>query len=371
VAAPIHVTAEPWLHTYSEIIDVRSPAEYAEDHWPGAINLPVLDDAERAEVGTLYKQVDPFTARKRGASLVAKNIARHLQTHFADKDRDYHPLIYCWRGGQRSASLALVLSQVGWQVTVLQGGYKTYRAWVRRQLQSLPQQFTYRVLCGPTGSGKTLLLHYLHQQGAQVLDLEKLACHRGSLLGAEWGRPQPSQKSFESQLVQVFLKWDPAKPVWVEAESAKVGQLHLPPALWQALTQADCIEVQLPLEERVKGLIAHYPHWIVHPQALKEKLLPLKARYGQARLQRWFELIDAQDWPQFVRELLLQHYDPTYQHGLQRNFNRIRARLELPDLSETTLKKAATYLLEGQFEVGLTGIPALQSPSPPLAWILR
>jgi tRNA 2-selenouridine synthase len=216
-----------------------------------------------------------------------------------------------------------------------------------------------------------LLLHYLHQQGAQVLDLEKLACHRGSLLGAEWGKPQPSQKSFESQLVQVFLKWDPAKPVWVEAESAKVGQLHLPPALWQGLTQADCIEVQLPLEERVKGLIAHYPHWIAHPQALKEKLLPLKARYGQARLQRWFELIDAQDWPQFVRELLLQHYDPTYQHGLQRNFNRIRARLELPDLSETTLKKAATYLLEGQFEVGLTGIPALQSPSPPLAWILR
>jgi len=246
VAAPIHVTAEPWLHTYSEIIDVRSPAEYAEDHWPGAINLPVLDDAERAEVGTLYKQVDPFTARKRGASLVAQNIARHLQTHFADKDRDYHPLIYCWRGGQRSASLALVLSQVGWQVTVLQGGYKTYRAWVRRQLQTLPQQFTYRVLCGPTGSGKTLLLHYLHQQGAQVLDLEELACHRGSLLGAEWGRPQPSQKSFESQLVQVFLKWDPAKPVWVEAESAKVGQLHLPPALWQALTKPTASRCSCP-----------------------------------------------------------------------------------------------------------------------------
>ncbi|MFS8814277.1 tRNA 2-selenouridine(34) synthase MnmH, partial [Synechococcus sp. R60.4] len=167
---------------------------------------------------------------------------------------------------------------------------------------------------------------------------------RGSLLGAEWGVPQPSQKSFESQLVQAFLQWDPAKPVWVESESAKVGQLHLPPALWQAITQADCVEVQLPLEERVKGLIAHYPHWIAHPQALKEKLLSLKSRYGQACLQRWFELIDAQDWPQFVRELLQQHYDPTYRHGLQQHFNRIRARLELPDLSESSLQEAAVRL---------------------------
>ncbi|MEN9223125.1 MAG: tRNA 2-selenouridine(34) synthase MnmH [Thermostichus sp. BF3_bins_97] len=345
MSPPIQFTAEPWLHTYSEIIDVRSPAEFAEDHWPGAVNLPVLQDAERAEVGILYKQVDPFTARKRGASLVAQNISRHLQTHFADKDRDYRPLIYCWRGGQRSGSLALVLSQVGWLVTVVEGGYKTYRAWVRRQLQSLPQQFTYRVLCGATGSGKTQLLHQLRQQGAQVLDLEGLAQHRGSLLGAEWQRPQPSQKGFESQLLQAFLGWDPAQPVWVEAESAKVGQLHLPPALWQALTASDCIEVRLPMAERVAGLIAHYPHWIEHPQALKRKLLPLKPRYGQARLQRWFELIDGEDWPLFVQELLEQHYDPTYRHGLQRDFSRIRARVDLPDLSELSLKEAAEQLL--------------------------
>ncbi|MCJ2543705.1 tRNA 2-selenouridine(34) synthase MnmH [Thermostichus vulcanus] len=345
MSPPIQFTAEPWSHTYSEIIDVRSPAEFAEDHWPGAINLPVLQDAERAEVGTLYKQVDPFTARKRGASLVAQNISRHLQTHFADKDRDYRPLIYCWRGGQRSGSLALVLSQVGWLVTVLEGGYKTYRAWVRRQLQTLPQQFTYRVLCGATGSGKTQLLHQLQVQGAQVLDLEGLARHRGSLLGAEWQLPQPSQKGFESRLLQAFLSWDPTKWVWVESESAKVGQLHLPPALWQALTEADCIEVQLPLQERVQGIIAHYPHWIAHPQALKQKLWPLKARYGQACLQWWFELIDAQNWSVLVQELLEQHYDPTYRHGLQRYFNRIRTRIELPNLSEDSLKEAARQLL--------------------------
>ncbi|MEN9224099.1 MAG: tRNA 2-selenouridine(34) synthase MnmH [Thermostichus sp. HHBFW_bins_43] len=345
MSPPIQFTAEPWLHTYSEIIDVRSPAEFVEDHWPGAVNLPVLEDAERAEVGILYKQVDPFTARKRGASLVAQNISRHLQTHFADKDRDYRPLIYCWRGGQRSGSLALVLSQVGWLVTVVEGGYKTYRAWVRRQLQSLPQQFTYRVLCGATGSGKTQLLHQLRQQGAQVLDLEGLAQHRGSLLGAEWQRPQPSQKGFESQLLQAFLGWDPAQPVWVEAESAKVGQLHLPPALWQALTASDCVEVHLPLAERVAGLIARYPHWIEHPQELKRKLLPLKPRYGQARLQRWFELIDSKNWPLFVQELLEQHYDPTYRHGLQRDFSRIRTRIQLPDLSELSLKEAAEQLL--------------------------
>jgi len=134
---PIY-TQQPWAETYSEIIDVRSESEFSEDRIPGAINLPVLDDAERADVGTIYKQINPFTARKKGAALVAKNISEHLTTHFANKDKDYHPLVYCWRGGQRSNSMATVLTQIGWRVAVLEGGYKTYRAYVRQQLEDLP-----------------------------------------------------------------------------------------------------------------------------------------------------------------------------------------------------------------------------------------
>ena len=218
--------------TYSEIIDVRSPSEFAIDHVPTAINLPVLQDDERVKVGTLYKQVSPFTARKVGAALVAQNLAHHLNHHFADKPKLYHPLIYCWRGGQRSNSMAAVLTQIGWQVTVLRGGYKTYRAYVRDQLAQLPLQFSYRVLCGLTGTGKTLILQRLTQHQVQVLDLEGLAHHRGSLLGEMLSAPQPSQKQFESLLLSAFQSLDPTQPVWLEAESFKIGQVYLPQSLW-------------------------------------------------------------------------------------------------------------------------------------------
>lgn len=200
-------TQQPWTETYSEIIDVRSPSEFTQDRIPTAINLPVLDDAERAEVGTIYKQ-SPFAARKKGAALVAKNISQHLVEYFASKDKDYRPLVYCWRGGQRSNSMASVLSQIGWQVTVIEGGYKTYRTYVREQLEKLPENFNYKLLCGLTGSGKTYILRQLKQRGAQVLDLEAIANHRGSLLGEEWtGKPasQPSQKYFESLLLHQLI----------------------------------------------------------------------------------------------------------------------------------------------------------------------
>jgi tRNA 2-selenouridine synthase len=227
-------TKQPWAETYSEIIDVRSPSEYEEDHIPGAINLPVLDDTERAQVGTIYKQDSPFTARKIGAALVSKNISQHLSQHFAAKGKDYHPLIYCWRGGQRSNSMALVLTQIGWRVTLVEGGYKTYRTYVRNQLEQLPEKFTYRILCGLTGSGKTYILRKMHLSGFQVLDLEALGNHRGSLLGEEWDNrpsPQPSQKYFESLLLQKLQSFNPSETVWVESESNKIGQVYLPISL--------------------------------------------------------------------------------------------------------------------------------------------
>jgi tRNA 2-selenouridine synthase len=329
-------TDQPWNTTFSEIIDVRSPSEFAEDHLPGAINLPVLDDQERAKVGILYKQVSPFTARKVGAALVAANVSRHLSGHFADQEKDYQPLVYCWRGGQRSNSMAMILCQIGWRVTVIQGGYKTYRAYVREQLEQVPQQFDYQVLCGLTGTGKTHLLQKLIQAGAQVLDLEGLARHRGSLLGEEWQIPQPSQKWFESLLLQQFQQFDPQQPVWVEAESNKVGQIYLPRSLWQCMTEASGVEVRLPLAQRVQHLLQNYPHLIAHPQVGIEKLERLKPRYGSAKLAEWVHLIQTAQWEKLVEDLLLHHYDPTYRHALGHGYDQGKRVLNLEDLSDPT-----------------------------------
>ncbi len=344
---PIY-TQPPWVETYSEIIDVRSPSEFAEDRIPGAINLPVLDDVERAEVGTTYKQINPFTARKIGAALVAKNISQHLVQHFASKGKDYQPLVYCWRGGQRSNSMAVVLAQIGWRVTVLQGGYKTYRADVRQQLEQLPEQFTYKILCGLTGSGKTYILRQMKQRGAQVLDLEELANHRGSLLGEEWeGKPaaQPSQKYFESLLLKQLQSFKPSEPVWVESESNKIGRVYLPQFLWQQMKQASCVEIQLPISSRVQFLLQEYPHLVTHSDVLKAKLEKLKSRYGRQKLNEWYLLIDTGQGETLVKDLLERHYDPTYTQSIKRDFIRLERGLSLPDLSEASVDQLVSSLV--------------------------
>lgn len=338
-------TEQPWAETYSEIIDVRSPSEFTEDHIPGAINLPVLDDPERAEVGTLYKQC-PFMARKVGAAKVAQNISQHLTEHLASKARDYRPLVYCWRGGQRSNSMATVMAQVGWQVTVLQGGYKTYRTYVRTQLQQVPEKFTYWVLCGLTGTGKTLILQHLAQREAQVLDLEDLAKHRGSLLGEQWDTPQPSQKYFESLLLRKLQSFDPCEPVWVEAESNKIGCIYLPKSLWQKVTQASCVEIQMPLASRIQLLLQEYTHLTVHPDALKAKLQQLKPRYGKERLSKWNHLIDTSQWETLIGDLLQHHYDPAYTQALQRCYSKADQVLFVSSLSDANISTFADSVLQ-------------------------
>ncbi|MBW4665609.1 MAG: tRNA 2-selenouridine(34) synthase MnmH [Chroococcus sp. CMT-3BRIN-NPC107] len=342
-------TTQPWKETYSEIIDVRSPAEFASDCIPGAINLPVLNNSERAEVGTIYKQ-SPFLARKRGAALVANNLSHHLIDHFESKDKNYHPLVYCWRGGQRSNSMALVLSQVGWQVTVLEGGYKTYRAYVREQLAQLPAQLNYTILCGLTGTGKTHILQQLSQRpNQQVLDLEALANHRGSLLGEEWtNQPisQPTQKQFESLLLQQLQSFNPSLSVWVESESNKIGQVHLPPSLWQKMKQASCTEIQLPLEARVQFLLAAYPHLVDNPEILKAKLQLLKPRYGKEKINQWEQLINSGLWSSFVKDLLQFHYDPSYTQSIERDFAKVERTLNLEELSDRAIEKLLDLLTQ-------------------------
>ncbi|WGT68126.1 tRNA 2-selenouridine(34) synthase MnmH [cyanobacterium endosymbiont of Epithemia clementina EcSB] len=326
----------------SEIIDVRSENEFVEDHIPGAINLPVLNNQERAKVGTIYKEISPFKARKIGASLVTKNISHFLEKYFFTKDKNYVPLIYCWRGGQRSNSLAIVLSQIGWQVQVLKGGYKTYRQHVRQELEILPLKFNYNILCGLTGTGKTDLLHQLSKQGYQVLDLEKIANHRGSLLGKEWEKKidyQPSQKYFDSLLLQQFKSFDLTKPIWVESESYKIGEVYLPSKLWHKMKESPCFEVQLPLSERVNFLLKKYTYLITYPSILKKRLTYLKSRYGKGKIDDWFKLIDQKKWFDLVQDLLITHYDPAYHKSLSKTYNRFKKIIYFSEFNSVKIEK--------------------------------
>ncbi|HKX38388.1 MAG TPA: tRNA 2-selenouridine(34) synthase MnmH, partial [Burkholderiales bacterium] len=272
---------------FDAIIDVRSPAEYAEDHIPGAISAPVLDNAERAQVGTLYKQVSPFDAKKMGASLISRNVARHVEDLFKGKDKTWRPLVYCWRGGKRSGAMAHILREIGWNADTLEGGYKAYRRWVVTQLQDLPANLEFIVIHGPTGSGKSRLLAALARAGAPVLDLEELAAHRGSVLGNLPDRPQPSQKWFESQLLAALSAFDPRQPVFVEGESKKIGQVQVPEALIARMRASPCLRLEAPLEVRVTLLLDEYRHFLQDRGLLEAQLDCLTALHGREEIAAW------------------------------------------------------------------------------------
>ena len=333
---------------FDTIIDVRSPAEFADDHIPGAISCPVLSNEERAEVGTLYVQQSPFEAKRRGAALIARNISRHLETCFADKPINWRPLIYCWRGGMRSGAMTTILQAVGWKAAQLAGGYKHYRSEVLRQLAEQPARFDFHVLCGPTGSGKSRLLQTLAARGEQVLDLEALACHKGSLLGNLPDQPQPGQKWFESQICAQLGRFDPARPVFAEAESRRIGQLRLPDALLAALHRGQCVHIEASLPARVAFLQRDYRYFCQDPQWLSSRLLRLREIVGQAELGHWLALVETGDWPALVTALLEKHYDPLYRHSESRHYPQQREALTLkPDvLDEAGMEAMATTLLQ-------------------------
>jgi len=338
----------PQLDRYDAIIDVRTPAEFALDHLPGAINCPVLDDEQRIIVGTMYKQVNAFEAKKVGAAMVAKNIALHIETQFLDKPRDWMPLIYCWRGGNRSGSMAHILAKIGWPVVQLEGGYKAFRNHVNAALEVAPA-LSFQVVCGTTGSGKSRLLEVLAAQGAQVLDLEQLAAHRGSVLGDLPSHPQPSQKAFESAIWDLLRKFDPALPVFVESESKKVGQLRVPAALMETMRASSCISLTLSRANRVRLLMEDYAHFMVDPSSLNAQLDHLVTLHGREKITRWHALADSGQMEPLVEELLADHYDPAYLRSIDRNFIRFgEARLlELDDISPAAFEAAARQLHPG------------------------
>jgi tRNA 2-selenouridine synthase len=320
------------IDKFDTIIDVRSPAEFADDHIPGAINLPVLDDQQRAEIGTIYKQINPFTAKRAGAALVAQNIATHLQTALQDKARDWRPLVYCWRGGQRSGAMAQIFSNIGWHSSVIDGGYKSYRRHVLDCLDHLPEQLSLMIVSGQTGTAKTHILHAASAKGAQIIDLEKLACHRGSLLGSEPGQPQPSQRYFESQLCQALKQCAPGQPILVEAESNKIGNIHVPPAFWAAMRNAPTIRVTASIDARVNFLQRDYAHMVNHPELIMPLLSKLKHRHSAKQLAAWNQMIDRKNWPNFIKSLLESHYDPSYQRS-----GSARLAREMGSVAATTL----------------------------------
>jgi tRNA 2-selenouridine synthase len=305
--------------TYALVIDARTPHEYEEDHIPGAANLPVVDDEQFAEVGTMHA-TDPHSAYLVGAQYASRNVADHIRKRISAYGPDSRFLVYCFRGGKRSRVWADMLRNIGFATDVLKGGWKEYRRWVRASLETLPSRFEWRVLSGLTGCGKTRLLQALADQGNQVLDLEGLASHRGSLIGAVPGSRQPTQKMFDSLLLDSMRRFDPARPVWVEAESKKVGNLQLPDALFNAMRRTVPLQVTAPLQERVRLLQEDYPHFVDDPEAMVEKLSPLKPLIGGEELGRWQSLAKDRQVAALFERVLITHYDPTYARSHKRSY---------------------------------------------------
>ena len=336
-------------HGFDTVIDVRSPAEFAEDHVPGAINLPALTNAQRAEVGTIYKQVSPFDARKIGAVMVARNVADHVDGPLRDKDGSWRPLVYCWRGGQRSGSVAIILRQIGWRAETVEGGYQGFRRLVNAALYDAPLPHRLVLLDGNTGTAKTALLQRLREAGHQVLDLEALAGHRGSLLGAT-AAGQPAQKGFETALALALHRLDPARPVLVEAESSKIGRITLPPALWQAMLAAERIVVTAPLTARAAFLTRAYSDVWAHPEELTERLNHLRRVRGHAVVDGWLTLLQAGDATALAEALMVQHYDPAYAKSRRIDTRQVRAEIAadaLDTAGQARLAEAVAEVLNG------------------------
>ena len=341
------------LAAFDAVIDVRSPSEFAEDHVPGAINLPVLDDTERATVGTIYVQESRFLARRVGAALVARNVARHLETALADKPGGFRPLVYCWRGGQRSGAMATILAQVGWRTAVLAGGYKTYRRQVQTRLYEAEDgALRFVLLSGRTGSGKTQLLAMLAARGVQTLDLEALAQHRGSVFG-DIGRAQPSQKMFESRLLTALDQLDHTRPIVVEAEASKIGDRMVPPAVWKAMTAAPRIDLVVPLAERARHLTTQYAGIVTDRATFEANLARLPVHIGRKTLETCRGLADTGDLAGLAATLIEAHYDPAYDRAARKEDPaKTLATVAIPGFTPANLELAV-----GQIEAALRRLP--------------
>jgi tRNA 2-selenouridine synthase len=332
---------------YDLIIDARSEREYAEDHIPGAINLSVATNDEYAEVGTLHR-TDKMRAYLIGVTYSLRNIAHHLDTVIAGLPKSTRILVYCFRGGKRSRLWFDALDTIGFKVEKLEGGWKGYRRWVNVELAVFPRRFSYIVLSGPTGCGKTRLLTQLDAMGAQVLDLEALASHRGSVIGALPGKLQPTQKYFDSLLLQKLSTFTPDKPVWVEAESKKIGNVRLPDALLETMhVRGKILRINALMEQRVILWREDYKHFEEDPEAFVARLEHLRKHIGNQEFDAWKEMAAQRRMPELFERIMVVHYDPTYVRSTAHHYPKLvdAPTIELPDLSPIALQVAAQELI--------------------------
>jgi tRNA 2-selenouridine synthase len=334
---------------FGTIIDVRTPAEFTQDHIPGSINLPVLTDDERIQIGTLHKHA-PFEARRLGAALISRNVAKILEDELGSHIKSWKPLIYCWRGGLRSGSLSIVMAQVGWPVHQLLNGYKAYRSMVLQQLPLLIDRCCLRIVSAPTGSGKTHFLYALQRSGQQIIDLEGLACHRGSVLGKVPGEIQPAQRMFESKLLAVLQQLDFTRPIFIESEGVKIGSICVPMALHKKMQESKCIFMNVTVEERVRFLCVDYSFFMEDPELLISNLSYISELHSKKKMEEWNRLARAGEFSVLVTQLLDEHYDPCYHKSLRRHYPQVDSpdtlHLTVPSLLPAALDQVVIILLE-------------------------
>ncbi len=310
-------------HIFDDIIDVRSPNEYNLDHLPNAINLPVLNNEQRLKIGTIYNKENAFKAKKLGAALISENISKYLKKEFADKPGKWKPLIYCWRGGKRSKAIATVLSEIGWLVYVLKGGYKTYRLSINKEILKIVNKNKFIVLKGPTGCAKTKILSFFDKKGLQILDLENIACHKGSLIGKIPNKKQPSQKLFESNLYCKLKKFDNKSPIFIESESSKIGNLYLPQVILKKIKVSPCIEVSASIRQRIIFLIKDYNAYLKLNSSFTDLFEHAKSIVGKEKVKKWKISYKNKNWEKLAFYLISDYYDPLYIHNLKTKKNKI------------------------------------------------
>lgn len=319
------------------VLDVRSPGEYAQGHIPSAVSFPLFSDEERAQVGIFYKQKSKEAALELGLEIVGPKMAGFVR-RAADLAPERRLAVHCWRGGQRSASMAWLLRQAGFDVATLEGGYKNYR---RHVLDSFGNwNLKIMVVGGKTGTGKTKILHALRDLGEQTIDLEGLAHHKGSAFGFIGEAPQPTVEQFENDLFDALLGLDPARRVWVENESRSIGRVYIPEGLWATMKNAPLLNIEIPDEARIQHLLADYVS--TDKADLETAFRKIDKKLGGQHFKTALEALASDDFATAAR-IALDYYDKTYQHCLDTNPS--------PDIRHLKFghgdpKKIATFLVE-------------------------